>query len=576
MSAAGPPQDGLIAPTACPCANNHDAANACTKAGTKACAHCFLVLYCSHECQVAHWRQHKTTCKSQSMKATWIPDPEPQEPVGPCMFGNPLDVLRQMKHLWGNIPAIDVLKLEQNEGPSYGKDIGLLFAASGDLRNVIKSFEGIQASSPQSFTAVVNDREFHVVARNTILLLTAMYVDSASAAAEAMLHIWYSALIPSSVLHHLRATVLPHIRAVCQKIAGKPAGNLFSKTFTNNACSLRMVLEKRFWDALPGYLEPLDGLTADQAQRVRLKAMRTSGMVYQKDSKILCCQLPGWRTARIEFRKDGVVAPFGASKAEFNVPNPTLFREQDEWSMPPIMGDPIDGWSLRDILKKPLAKNDIYGGMFFYVQDLLKRFCTKIQALKIDFVLLHNEANDLPKTLANDPKSPQHFDRIETSNLIDPMNLGCLGLGCLKTFAPLLRPVAENPHATLVTFFQLSLVTVMFPGMMEGRARRSERAAAYFPPGSSMLNDGCCADCVRRNESFGLFEDFDKVFKHFKSQSRLDAFAKRAGLRSKRKHTIIEPWALRLPENATQAEFDVVLASPYNGEQRYVEWQKVT
>lgn len=32
------------------------------------------------------------------------------------------------KYLWGNTPALDVLKLEQNEGLSYRDDIALLFA----------------------------------------------------------------------------------------------------------------------------------------------------------------------------------------------------------------------------------------------------------------------------------------------------------------------------------------------------------------------------------------------------------------------------------------------------------------
>jgi hypothetical protein len=30
--------------------------------------------------------------------------------------------------LWGNTPALDILKLEQNEGLSYQDDIALLFA----------------------------------------------------------------------------------------------------------------------------------------------------------------------------------------------------------------------------------------------------------------------------------------------------------------------------------------------------------------------------------------------------------------------------------------------------------------
>lgn len=32
------------------------------------------------------------------------------------------------KHLWGNTPAVDILKLEQNEGLEYRGGLSLLFA----------------------------------------------------------------------------------------------------------------------------------------------------------------------------------------------------------------------------------------------------------------------------------------------------------------------------------------------------------------------------------------------------------------------------------------------------------------
>jgi hypothetical protein len=37
------------------------------------------------------------------------------------------------KYLWGNVPALDVLKLAENEGAEYAEDISLLFA--GELSN---------------------------------------------------------------------------------------------------------------------------------------------------------------------------------------------------------------------------------------------------------------------------------------------------------------------------------------------------------------------------------------------------------------------------------------------------------
>jgi len=32
------------------------------------------------------------------------------------------------KHLWGNVPALDILKLRDNEGDTFSEDVKLLFA----------------------------------------------------------------------------------------------------------------------------------------------------------------------------------------------------------------------------------------------------------------------------------------------------------------------------------------------------------------------------------------------------------------------------------------------------------------
>lgn len=76
--------------------------------------------------------------------------------------------------------------------------------------------------------------------------------------------------------------------------------------------------------------------------------------------------------------------------------------------------DPLQGWPMEDVLKKtPKAKNDLYGGLFFYIQEVLVEFCSKLQALDVNLVLLHGDAAKLPITLGNDFNLPQLFDRIE-------------------------------------------------------------------------------------------------------------------------------------------------------------------
>ncbi|KAK8232876.1 hypothetical protein HDK77DRAFT_51232 [Phyllosticta capitalensis] len=579
MSPAQPSlRDELVFPTTCPCANSSAAhGGPCREVGKRACSNCLLVLYCSKECQAAHWKQHKIHCKSESMKITW----EPDWTIRPTREGwenhqEVFDTLRKQKYLWGNIPAIDVLNLEQNEGASYDKNMNLLFAASGDLRNVIKSIAGVSADSPRSFTAILNDREINVVARNTILLLTALYADDVSDAAVVMLHIWYSALIPSSVLRFLHATVLPLIREVCEKTAGKPADSLLAKTFTRGTRSLRVVLKKSCWDLLPTSLEVRDGLTVWEATQTRRMALTLERGNHRGDPINLYVQPPGPRTAILEYRKDGVIMPFGASKVAFDTPNPTMFREQGVW--PQIMSafDPTDGWTLKDLLQKtPLAKNDVYGGMFFHVRDILENFCSKIKDLKINFVLLHKEASALPKTLAQDFKLTQSFDRIEISNIIDSYLVGPC---CLNLFTPLLRPVAENPHATLLTGFTHSIAEMGNEPVLRQEFRGSldrtrKRTARYFPQPPETMDK---RTKWLHSYAGAMFQDWDGLFAHFMRTRGVMAFAVAAGAQPKEENTIIDPWPLRLKENATPEELELAIRSAHTGEERYVEWKRAS
>lgn len=190
---------------------------------------------------------------------------------------------------------------------------------------MVKTIAGITSTSApislQDITAVINDRDFDIVARNAILLLTALHVVPAPAAAAVMIHTWYSALLPPSVLKSLHSTVLPLIRTVCAKIASKPPDQLLGKTFTHGRGSVRLVLTRRCWEALQAYLEVPSGLTAAEAKRVRGATVAAPARRDYVD-RALFCQPPAWRAATIRFRSEGVLMPFGAATGTFDVPNP--------------------------------------------------------------------------------------------------------------------------------------------------------------------------------------------------------------------------------------------------------------
>lgn len=131
------------------CANWTPGSAPCEKLGNKVCTSCKLVVvsalskqrclsytniyqYCSADCQKAHWLEHKKYCKSPMSKDKWRPawHCERRQPAWEtdAAASNPHNPFGGGKYLWGNTPALDVLKLEQNEGLDYADDIALLFA----------------------------------------------------------------------------------------------------------------------------------------------------------------------------------------------------------------------------------------------------------------------------------------------------------------------------------------------------------------------------------------------------------------------------------------------------------------
>lgn len=149
------------------------------------------------------------------------------------------------KYLWGNVPALDILNLEDNEKNVDPKhNFALLFAASGDPRNVFKTIAGLPAQHEGKCDVVLNDWDFDIVARNAIMLLVALHYDP-EVAVPMIIHIWYSALLPSGMVQSLQFDILPMIEEVCGKIKSKARDSLQSKTFIIRGRTLRLVLKKR-------------------------------------------------------------------------------------------------------------------------------------------------------------------------------------------------------------------------------------------------------------------------------------------------------------------------------------------
>ena len=81
--------------------------------------------------------------------------------------------------------------------------------------------------------------------------------------------------------------------------------------------------------------------------------------------------------------------------------------------------DPLEGWPIEEIIQKaPPAKNDIYGSLVFYLQDLLGLFCHRISRFKLSIQLFQVDARKLPSIVEREGMKKCSFDRIEVRDLL--------------------------------------------------------------------------------------------------------------------------------------------------------------
>jgi hypothetical protein len=141
----------------------------------------------------------------------------------------------------------------------------------------VKTIGDLPDQHPNRVLATINDREFHVVARNVTLLLLALTGQDTAAAGnateswsltESWIHLWYSAFIPTEVLSEVQTRVKSLIKGVCVRITrgaeDKVEDNLLGKTWKfASGNTLRLVLRKEEWLLLQNFFDLQEGLTLD-------------------------------------------------------------------------------------------------------------------------------------------------------------------------------------------------------------------------------------------------------------------------------------------------------------------------
>lgn len=221
--------------------------------------------------------------------------------------------------LWGNLPAIDLLNVNKNEGSEAisRQNVSLLFEASGDLRNVVKTIVGLPENYSGECKVAVNDANTTVIARNALLLLVTLFFRPEEAA-PVMLHLWYSAMLPKSLTHGVRQRILPLVQRVCHRIKENPDNWMEEEVVEYGKASVCLVLKKSQWIALVAMLVPSENFTRLHGQAI----LRAVAEAKQDHIDRLLYKMPRARRAgAIHFRHSGVLLPFGASCVIFSEPN---------------------------------------------------------------------------------------------------------------------------------------------------------------------------------------------------------------------------------------------------------------
>lgn len=163
--------------------------------------------------------------------------------------------------------------------------------------------------------------------------------------------------------------------------------------------------------------------------------------------------------------------------------------------------DPRNGWPSEEVAatSSGAASNDVYGKLFYFVRQELRRFVKRMSALNISFALLQVDAQDLQDHLRN-----QLFSRIEVCMVaitVNPITRGLTKhfqvsniadqgwLGIHRTLlvaVPLLQSSHFNPHATLLTLFMNAVdeTTTDEDRIRDSRPNSSstKRLLRYLPP----------------------------------------------------------------------------------------------
>ncbi|KAF8880175.1 hypothetical protein BD779DRAFT_1100242 [Infundibulicybe gibba] len=559
----------------------------CPELGSLTCANCQLVRYCSKECQKSHWGKHKVDCKSPYLLPSWRPG-WVQQNRAPTFVTHGSKSAQvpfgaSAGYLWGNVPAIDFLNLARNEKKAaMDQDFKICFAASGDIRNLVKTVNGLPEGYRGKCEILLNDINDIVVNRNLVALFVLLSPGpSIEEAAEMAIHAIYSCALTSHMETHLRRCI--------DKIYGDPGRDGFRNTSFNmrGKGKLSIVQNTSGIDLIRTMLNSTYQLTTaiNGMHQTMLNSQRTDYV-----ERFLCFLEPQHRLGTVRFRKSGVLAPFSLDLVHFTHPNRLLFSPNGSW-MTHDSASPLSGWNVSDIHasgeRAGAIPGDLYGCLFFHLKEQFMSFAQRVQDCDIHIVVAGFNAQSICRAITKGSVAPFHkhcFDRIETSNVADYIGIP----ETLEDWAPLLRK--DNKNSALIITSMNWIATQ--PDELERRPSPSEMKRCARMMG---LDKGqtrpAAADLglysvlsVRLPKLLGIFRDTEGQFgRYLRNAGQVEQAARKMGLRMRKVHRIhpkrfglslLKPNEV-VPNPSKEELYDIFLVGGIESTIRFVEFEMI-
>lgn len=372
--------------------------------------------------------------------------------------------------LWGSSPAVDVINLDLNEKDAT-MDFKLAFPACGDFRNVLKTVNSLPSDYSGDLTILINDNILTISARHVILLILLGTTADESLAADLALHFWYSAFVPVEYKEKYSEAARLFLDSLDENEDISPP------VFLGPSSNMRYPITHEDCES---YIRHC-GVTRIPASQARGEYFRIMHLSLRRDyfSKIYYNLRPSHRVGLQEYRRTGVVLPFGADLSRFSEPNSSLFFSCGCWFQSDTV-NPLHGWDPCEVIATGKAHGanpeDVYGCLYFFLTEQLRQFHRRLRQFNISFKITSFGAPHLAKALLSPDKplvefglpSSIRFDRIMVSNIFDEAYVGLKE--ALVRWSPFL---SARPQAILVGYF-LDWFTSQRNGRIEGAPKALE------------------------------------------------------------------------------------------------------